>query len=211
MRRKPVGSGFASVAAHRIRIRETRKDIRALDRAENLSGSLREEYVRTKEHVNGVLDDSREDSTQYAVDRSEETAEVTAYESKEQILKGKEKIRQHVKKQSGKHTETEAFRKSAKKGSYQPHRSVDPVQQTDKQELVRAKKPTIKSPGTSEPITRQLPVRKAGNSSVSSKTKATEPVKTIKTTTKSSGRATIKTAEHYGIDFTSGCFYLYRS
>ena len=260
-RKKPVGS--AAENARRIRTKEIRKDIRALNRADSLSGSIREDYVRTKEHVNSVLDDSREDSTQYAVDRSEETVGVAAHQSVQQVRKGKEKLRKHTGKQGRKYAENSVSRGPVDRGDAQPHNSVDPVQHANKQKLIQQKKKEAEklksakknemarttgmenhaAQGNTETIAEDWPINSPGRDSSKSVIENTgrsgtgkadavptkkiipRPVdysvkgitrsvkivstdspypsirtadqgKTIKTTAKSSGRATIKTAEH---------------
>ena len=48
-----------------IKTRETVKDVRVIEKGQNLSGHLKETFVRTKENTKSVLDDSQDDGTGY--------------------------------------------------------------------------------------------------------------------------------------------------
>lgn len=160
-----------------IKTRETTKDVKVVDKVQDLSGHLKETYIRTKENTKSVLDDSRDDGTNYAVDRSEETAETVAYETKRGVRKGNEKVKDQVEKRVRRHMEKQekARRNEASR------KRIDPARSDNTHTIKtygRHSEGTIK---TADNIKGIRTVREG---------------KTIKTTAKSSGKATIKTAEH---------------
>ena len=215
MRKKPAGNNPSAETIRRIRTKEAQKDIRILDRADNLSGYVREDYVRTKEHMVQLQDDGGQDSTQYAIDRAKETSEATAYEAGQKTKYGQEKARQQLKKQFRKQQEKKTVEQTSKETAKELHKETGPVhqstnhgvdrakahedvlKQTEHSETIRIKRPSVKT--TSLPAgnqTEDLAGRSVNQSTIYIPVKTTTQDKTIKTTAKSYGRATIKTAQH---------------
>ena len=49
-----------------IKTRETVKDVRVIEKGQNVSGHLKEEFIRTKQNTKSLMDDSQDDGTGYA-------------------------------------------------------------------------------------------------------------------------------------------------
>ncbi|MBQ9030698.1 MAG: CHAP domain-containing protein [Parasporobacterium sp.] len=160
-----------------IKTREATKNVRVVDKAQNLSSHLKENMIRTKEKTKSVLDDSQDDGINYAVDRSEETAETVVYETKRGVRKGNEKVKNQVEKRVRRHMENheKARRNEASRKRIDSARS-DTTH-------------TIKTYGRHSEGT----VKTADNIKG---IRTVREGKTIKTTARSSGKAFIKTAEH---------------
>ena len=59
--------GFGKTGRQRaIKTRERVKDVRVIEKGQNLSGHLKEEFIRTKQNTKSLLDDSQDDGTGYA-------------------------------------------------------------------------------------------------------------------------------------------------
>ena len=186
-----------------IKTREVTKDVRVIDKAQNLSGHLKEEFVRTKDKAKNVLDDSHDDGTNYAVDRSEDTAETVVCEGQRAIRKGNEKVKDQVEKRVQKHLEKREEKRKhmpddhhnrnadLKRGSQARSDGVNPLKEQYKKSVAQERKTVDRSIKTRE--SRSVNIRTT-DSLKGIRTAGGE--RTIKTTAKSSGKATIKTAEH---------------
>ena len=169
-----------------IKTRETKKDVRVIDKAQNLSEHLKETYTRTKENTKSVLEDSQEDSTNYAVDKSEDTAQTVVYETERGVKKGNEKAKKQVEKRIRKHLEKkENARQNETTQKHTGFERSGDIKGSAHTEYTKPIKSYEHSP--------------SGNIKTADNIKGIKTVnqaKTIKTTAKSSGKATIKTAGH---------------
>ncbi|MBR3245667.1 MAG: CHAP domain-containing protein [Parasporobacterium sp.] len=188
-----------------IKTRSVTKDVRVVDKAHGLSGHLKETYIRTKENTKSVLDDSRDDGTNYAVDRSEDTAEAVVYETERGVRKGNEKVKDQLEKRVRRYLENrDEIRNGNARQVHESHQVSQRIKDPVSSEEVNPLKEQYKKNIAAERKNANSNMR-TFNHSTPSNIKTADNIKgirtvregkTIKTTAKSSGKATIKTAEH---------------
>ena len=163
-----------------IKTRETRRDIKALDKAAEAGKSMKQAFIRTKDHAGNVMDDGQESPGEYAEDRIKYAAEDTVHEvghkAKKEAGKAKDKVRdqlteRHKRKQAEKRQETLRHRteKAGRDASVQKMESGVRQHQVKTRTAIRRKNHTIKTAAKTE--------------------------KGIKQTARSTGKATVKTAQ----------------
>ena len=156
----------SSSGSRNVKTKETVKDIRVFDHANDLTNHARETYIRTKNRTQSMLDESYEDSADYAVTQSKEITEGTVHNTRRAVQKGNKKVKDQVEKRLRRHFEKKQSSQeyTAKKTSY---------------EKKFADRKTIHA-------TRSKSIKRPVNTTARS----------IKTTARSSGKTTVKTARH---------------
>ena len=156
-----------SSGSDRIKTRNGTMDVHVLDKTEALAEKTKAAAIRSKQNTQRVLNEDYTNETNYAQDRAGEGAEQTARDTVNTVRSGDRKIKDETRKQVEKRLEKKL---DAKEGGDASSRTVE-------QGRIRTRDQTR---------VRNIKTREAARGNREA----------VKTTARSSGKATVKTAEH---------------
>ena len=167
----------------KIKIRESAKDIKVLDKAGALSERMKKELIRSKDQFENLMDDGQVSPTEYAEDKIKYAAEDTADRVGNDISSGMKKAANKGK---------EAYREHRKEKKYQKNEARIKKYEDELRRTVQNPKPqqnAAKDFAKKNVDTQRTNIRVKRNQTVKT-AKKTE--RTIKQSTRSAGKQTVK-------------------
>ena len=152
----------------KIKIRETVKDVKVIDKAAVAGERMRNAFVRTKDQTQNLMDDGQTSPSEYAEDKIRYALEDTSREVGHEVKRGADRTVDRAKEARRQYKESKRTADHTKDGV---KRTSDTVRQAER--------------GSAR-------VRKAQSQTIKSTSRS---AKTIKQTAKSTGQATAKTAK----------------